>query len=55
VSLWQEIVIAAAAFAAGVINSFAGVGTLVSVPAILWTGRYAVLSNAYSTVALWPA
>ncbi len=48
-------VIAAAAFAAGLINSIAGGGTLVSFPALLWVGRDAVLANATSTVALWPA
>jgi hypothetical protein len=55
VSLWQEAVIAAAAFAAGLINSIAGGGTLVSFPALLWVGRDPVLANATSTVALWPA
>jgi uncharacterized membrane protein YfcA len=55
VNLWQVAVIAAAAFAAGLINSIAGGGTLVSFPALLWTGRDAVLANATSTVALWPA
>ena len=54
-NLWQEVVIAAAAFAAGLINSVAGGGTLVSFPALLWIGRDAVLANATSTVALWPA
>ena len=53
--LWKEIVVAAAAFAAGLINSIAGGGTLVSFPALLWTGRDPVLANATSTVALWPA
>src|SRR5207237_3690735 len=55
VNLWQEVVIAAAAFAAGLINSVAGGGTLVSFPALVWTGRNAVLANTTSTVALWPA
>ena len=55
VNLWQEVVVAAAAFAAGLINSVAGGGTLVSFPALLWIGRDAVLANATSTVALWPA
>ena len=54
-NLWQEAVIAAAAFAAGLINSIAGGGTLVSFPALLWVGRDPVLANATSTVALWPA
>src|SRR5215218_4422700 len=55
VNLWQEAVIAAAAFAAGMINSIAGGGTLVSFPALLWVGRDPVLANATRTVALWPA
>ncbi|MFL6257261.1 MAG: sulfite exporter TauE/SafE family protein [Pyrinomonadaceae bacterium] len=54
-NLWQEVVIAAAAFAAGLINSIAGGGTLVSFPALLWVGRTSVMANATSTVALWPA
>ena len=54
-NLWQEVVVAAAAFAAGMINSIAGGGTLVSFPALLWVGRDPVLANATSTVALWPA
>src|SRR3954468_18544372 len=53
--LWKELVVATAAFAAGLINSIAGGGTLVSFPALLWTGRDPVLANATSTVALWPA
>ena len=53
--LWKEIVVAAAAFAAGLINAIAGGGTLVSFPALLWVGRDAVLANATSTVALLPA
>lgn len=52
--IWQEAVIAAAAFAAGFINSIAGGGTLVSFPALVWMGRDPVLANATSTVALWP-
>jgi uncharacterized protein len=55
VDLWKEAVIAGAAFAAGLINSIAGGGTLVSFPALLWTGRDPVLASATSTVALWPA
>lgn len=52
---WKELVVAGAAFAAGLINSIAGGGTLVSFPALLWLGRDPVLANATSTVALWPA
>ncbi|HEX8097626.1 MAG TPA: sulfite exporter TauE/SafE family protein [Pyrinomonadaceae bacterium] len=53
-SIWQETVIFVAAFAAGMINSVAGGGTLVSFPALIWLGRDPVLANATSTVALWP-
>ncbi len=52
---WQEVVVAAAAFAAGLINSIAGGGTLLSFPALIWLGRDPVFANATSTVALWPA
>jgi len=51
----EALVIAAAAFAAGLINSVAGGGTLLSFPALIWVGRDPVLANATSTVALWPA
>ncbi len=44
----------AAAFAAGVINSVAGGGTLVSFPALIWLGLPSVTANATSTVAIWP-
>ncbi len=53
--MWQEALIAASAFAAGMINSIAGGGTLLSFPALVWLGRDPVLANATSTVALWPA
>jgi uncharacterized membrane protein YfcA len=53
-SIWQEIVIFASAFAAGMINSVAGGGTLLSFPALIWLGRDPVIANATSTVALWP-
>ncbi len=45
----------AAAFLAGVINSIAGGGTLVSFPALIWLGLPSVTANATSTVAIWPA
>src|ERR671916_113659 len=52
---WEAAAIAGAAFAAGMINSVAGGGTLLSFPVLVWAGRDAVLANATSTVALWPA
>lgn len=53
-SFWQEVVIFVAAFLAGMINSVAGGGTLLSFPALIWLGRDPVIANATSTVALWP-
>ena len=47
-------VIAIAAFIAGVINSMAGGGTLISFPTMVWMGRPAILANATNAVALWP-
>jgi hypothetical protein len=42
------------AFAAGMINSVAGGGTLVSFPTLIWLGLSPVTANATSTVAIWP-
>jgi uncharacterized protein len=44
-----------AAFLAGVINSVAGGGTLVTFPTLIWLGLNSVTANATSTVAIWPA
>jgi uncharacterized membrane protein YfcA len=44
----------AAAFAAGMINSVAGGGTLVSFPTLIWLGMPSIAANATSTVAIWP-
>ena len=43
-----------AAIIAGVINSMAGGGTLLTFPALLWVGVPAIAANATNTVALWP-
>jgi uncharacterized membrane protein YfcA len=43
-----------AATVAGVINSMAGGGTLLTFPALLWVGVPAITANATNTVALWP-
>lgn len=43
-----------AAFLAGMINSVAGGGTLVSFPTLIWLGLGSVQANATSTVAIWP-
>lgn len=42
------------AFAAGMINSVAGGGTLVSFPTLIFLGLPSVTANATSTVAIWP-
>jgi uncharacterized protein len=44
-----------AAFLAGLINSVAGGGTLVTFPTLIWLGLNSVGANATSTVAIWPA
>ncbi len=51
---WHAAVIFGAAFAAGMINSVAGGGTLISFPALVWLGRDAVMANATNSIALWP-
>ncbi|MCA1634995.1 MAG: sulfite exporter TauE/SafE family protein [Acidobacteria bacterium] len=49
---WQEVVVAAAAFAAGLINSIAGGGTLLSFPALIWLGRDFLILFATLLVAV---
>ena len=44
----------AAAFLAGLINSVAGGGTLLTFPTLIWLGLNSVTANATSTVAVWP-
>src|SRR5213596_1235622 len=43
-----------AAFFAGVVNSIAGGGTLLTFPVLIWLGLDPKIANATSTVALWP-
>jgi uncharacterized protein len=50
----HELLVFAAACAAGAINSVAGGGTLITVPTLIWLGMPAINANATSTVALWP-
>ena len=50
----HALLVFAAAFVAGAINSVAGGGTLVSVPTLIWVGVPALDANATSTVGLWP-
>ncbi len=53
-NLWQGLVIFAAAFVAGMMNSVAGGGTLLTFPALIWIGMDPKAANVTSTVALWP-
>ncbi|HYX42814.1 MAG TPA: hypothetical protein VE821_14000, partial [Pyrinomonadaceae bacterium] len=48
----RSLVLFAAAFAAGMINSIAGGGTLLTFPALIAAGLDAKMANATSTVAL---
>lgn len=50
----HSIALFVAAFVAGIINSIAGGGTLLTFPVLLWAGLDAKTANATSTVALWP-
>ena len=52
---WKHaLILFGAAALAGAVNSVAGGGTLLTFPALLWTGQLANVANATSTVALWP-
>ncbi|MES1254209.1 MAG: sulfite exporter TauE/SafE family protein, partial [Acidobacteriota bacterium] len=50
----RTLVVFAAAFVAGAINSVAGGGTLVSFPALIWVGLPSIVANATSASAIWP-
>src|SRR2546422_1444425 len=43
-----------AAFGAGFVNAVAGGGTLLTFPALLYSGMAPIAANATSTVAIWP-
>ena len=49
------LVLAAAAFGAGVMNAMAGGGTILTFPSLIFLGLPAIAANATSTVALLPA
>jgi uncharacterized membrane protein YfcA len=50
----QYLVLAAAAFFAGVLNTVAGGGTFLTFPALVYTGVPVVVANATSAVAVFP-
>lgn len=53
-SLTQGATLLLAAFVAGVMNSIAGGGTLLTFPVLIWLGLDLKIANATSTFALWP-
>src|SRR5215813_1218804 len=53
-TLAQAILLFGAAMIAGMINSVAGGGTLLTFPALVWSGRPEIIANATSTFALVP-
>ncbi len=50
----SHLLLFAAAFGAGVMNSVAGGGTFLTFPALVFTGVPSVIANATSTVSLFP-
>lgn len=52
--MWDILLLVAAAFGAGIINTIAGGGTFLTFPALVATGVPPVLANATSAVAVFP-
>jgi uncharacterized membrane protein YfcA len=48
------IVAFAIAFLAGMVNSVAGGGTLLTFPTLVWLGQSPIVANATNTAAIWP-
>jgi uncharacterized membrane protein YfcA len=53
-TLFQWMMIFGTSALAGMINSVAGGGTLLTFPTLIWLGQSPIVANATSTVALWP-
>src|SRR5215470_10366067 len=53
-TLVQILLLFGAAVMAGMMNAVAGGGTLVTFPALIWSGRPEIIANATSTLALVP-
>ena len=53
-SVWQGSLVFVAALIAGMMNSVAGGGTLVTFPMLVWIGIDPIRANVTCTVALWP-
>ncbi|MEY4752784.1 MAG: hypothetical protein RJA44_459 [Pseudomonadota bacterium] len=52
--LMHWLVLALAAFGAGVLNAIAGGGSFLTFPALVWTGMAPIIANATSAVAVSP-
>ena len=50
----HQALVFGSAVAAGMMNSVAGGGTLLSFPTLIWLGMPSITAIATSTVALWP-
>jgi uncharacterized membrane protein YfcA len=50
----RYVIVFAAAFFGGAVNSVAGGGTLISFPTLVWLGVPSINANATSALALWP-
>lgn len=50
----EDALLLAASFVAGIINSVAGGGSLITFPALVFCGRDPILANATNSVTLWP-
>ena len=50
----HQLIVLAAAIAAGAINAVAGGGTLVTFPTLVWLGVPSIAANATNAVSLWP-
>src|SRR5262245_34399972 len=53
-TILQGSLLFGSAMAAGMVNSVAGGGTLLTFPALIWAGHPPIIANATSTVALVP-
>ena len=53
-TLTEFLLLALAAFGAGIVNTLAGGGTFLTFPALVFTGVPPVIANATSTVAVFP-
>jgi hypothetical protein len=53
-TILEWILVFGASSLAGMINSVAGGGTLVTFPTLVWLGQPPIIANATNTAALWP-